>query len=47
MKQKEMKLKEGIRLVSFQTKQGIYVYQDNVFVGAIAKTRLLKACRRK
>ena len=38
---KEMTLNKGIKLVSFATKGGVYVYQDKKLVGILTATRIL------
>jgi len=40
---KEIKLKEGVKLVSFGTKGGVYVYQNKKLVGILTESRILKA----
>ena len=39
---KEIDLQEGIKLVSFVTKRGIYVYQNNELIGSILGMTLVE-----
>lgn len=42
MKEEIINLRSNIKLVGFETKHGIYVYQDNILLGAIAKSQLVR-----
>ena len=41
MKEETINLNEGMKLVSFVSKNGIYVYQDKKLVGVVTVSRIL------
>jgi len=43
MNEKTIVLNEGVKLVSFATKGGVYVYHNNKLAGILTKTRILKS----